>query len=201
MKCSGPDPREVQRAKELCEDLLSNVREQYERFKEQPPPPQNFGGYGNHHNYQRMGGDRGGYSNPYSGYGGGQQSNSPAPATPSAMSPTSQQAPPGTSGPPGATDYAAQYAQYYGGQDPYAAYGGYQSYLAYYQYYQQAAQQQQQQQSPPPAPANPPPPPNDAPPPPPPPPPPSGSPPSGGTNGGSFNAVSFMCLVTFPSLK
>ena len=31
--CSGPDPVEVQKAKELCEDLLKNVREQYEEFK------------------------------------------------------------------------------------------------------------------------------------------------------------------------
>lgn len=43
-----------------------------------------------------------------------------------------------TSQTPGAQDYAAQYAQYYGGADPYAAYGGYENYVSmYYQYYQQ----------------------------------------------------------------
>src|SRR5271163_4192274 len=35
---AGPDPKEVQKAKELCEDLLGNVRQQYERFKANPPP-------------------------------------------------------------------------------------------------------------------------------------------------------------------
>ncbi|KAA8574332.1 hypothetical protein EYC84_005819 [Monilinia fructicola] len=34
---AGPDPNEVQKAKELCEDLLKNVREQYEEFKARPP--------------------------------------------------------------------------------------------------------------------------------------------------------------------
>ncbi|MCJ1256975.1 hypothetical protein MMC24_004800 [Lignoscripta atroalba] len=170
---AGPDPREVQHAKELCEDLLGNVKEQYERFKEQPPPQRGYGsgsyGQGDRHGY-------GGYSGGYGGGYGGQQS----PAASSAMSPTTQ-APPGTPGAPGAgspTDYSAQYAQYYGGQDPYAAYGGYQNYVAYYQYYQQQAAQQQQA-----APGAPPGPPSD----PPPPPPPSGSPPA--ANGG-YNAVS-----------
>ena len=40
------------------------------------------------------------------------------------MSPTSQ-GPPGAGSPAPGADYATQYAQYYGGQDPYAAYGGY----------------------------------------------------------------------------
>ncbi|KAI9887582.1 MAG: hypothetical protein M1823_000566 [Watsoniomyces obsoletus] len=191
---AGPDPREVQHAKELCEDLLANVKEQYERFKENPPP-QSHGGYGHNSNYQsrhdRGSGGGGGYhtnnTNSYGGYGGGgPQSHSPAPPA-SAMSPTSHGAPGSDAGPPGATDYSAQYAQYYGGQDPYAAYGGYQNYVAYYQYYQQLQQQQQQQggaavgagagTS-----ASPPPPPTEAPPPPPP-----SEPPSNG--GGSFNAV------------
>jgi len=156
---SGPDPKEVERAKELCIDLLTNVREQYERFKENPPQ-RSYGG-------NSYGGDR---SNAYGGYGAyGQQS----PATPAAPTP----APPGVSGASSPTDYSAQYAQYYGGQDPYAAYGGYQNYMAYYQYYQQQATQQQA------APGAPPPgPPTEEPPPPPPP---SGSPPA---NGG-YNSV------------
>lgn len=71
------------------------------------------------------------------------------------------------------------------GGDPYAAYGGYANYVAYYQYYQQAANQQQQA-----APgAAPPAPPGDEPPPPPPPP--SGSP---NANGG-YNNVGKLSIV------
>ncbi|MCJ1260881.1 hypothetical protein MMC22_000745 [Lobaria immixta] len=166
---AGPDPREVQHAKELCEDLLTNVKEQYERYKENPP--QQSRGYGAA-GYQQ--GDRQAYGAPGSGYGGYGGQQSPAPAA------AAIQAPPGTPGAPGAgspTDYGAQYAQYYG-QDPYAAYGGYQAYVAMYQQYYQ-------QQSQPTAPgAAPPGPPSDDPPPPPPP---SGSPPA--ANGG-YNNVS-----------
>ncbi|MCJ1355595.1 MAG: hypothetical protein MMC33_005587 [Icmadophila ericetorum] len=170
---AGPDPREVQRAKELCEDLLNNVKEQYERFKENPPPQRGYGS-GSYGSGERQG-SYGGYGGYGTGYGG---------AASSAQSPTTPQAPPGTPGAPGAaspTDYSAQYAQYYaGGQDPYAAYGGYQNYVAYYQYYQQQAVQQQQTTAPPGAPPGPP---SE----PPPPPPPSGSPP---TANGGYNAVS-----------
>lgn len=119
---SGPDPNEVQHAKELCEDLLTNVKEQYQRFKENPPQHSRGYGSGNYQQNDRQG--YGGYSGGYGGGYGGHQS--PAPA--SAASPTSQ-APPGTPAAPGAgtlADYGAQYAQYYGSQDPYAAYGGYQ---------------------------------------------------------------------------
>ncbi|KAI4134665.1 MAG: hypothetical protein LQ347_001337 [Umbilicaria vellea] len=170
---AGPDPNEVQHAKELCEDLLTNVKEQYQRFKENPPQQSRGYGSGNYQQNDRQG--YGGYSGGYGGGYGGHQS--PAPA--SAASPTSQ-APPGTPAAPGAgalTDYGAQYAQYYGGPDPYAAYGGYQNYVACYQYWQQQAAQQQQA-----APGAPPGPPTE----PPPPPPPSGSPPA--ANGG-YNAV------------
>lgn len=161
MTVSGPDPAEVQHAKDLCESLLENVKEQYARFKDNPPQQRGYG-------YQQ-GGDRQSYGSGYGSYGGAQ---SPVAA-----------ATPVTPGPPGAsspTDYAANYAQYYGGQDPYAAYGGYQNYIAYYQYYQQqAAQQSSAPGSAPPAPPN-----DDAPPPPPPP---SGPPPA--ANGG-YNSVS-----------
>ncbi|KAI9731785.1 MAG: hypothetical protein M1834_004574 [Cirrosporium novae-zelandiae] len=178
---AGPDPKEVQHAKELCEDLLGNVREQYERFKEQPPP-QHFGsnsGYGGGYGGGYGRNDRSSSYGGYQGYGAG----SPTSAT---MSPATQ--PPGTpAAAPGAAgspvDYSAQYAQYYAGQDPYAAYGGYQNYVAYYQYYQQQAAQQQQQ-------APPPPPGGEAPPPPPPPPTASaGSPPPPPGNGGMYSAV------------
>ncbi|KIW27311.1 uncharacterized protein PV07_07062 [Cladophialophora immunda] len=169
---AGPQPAQVQKAKELCEDLLANVRVNFEHFKANPPPPRmesytdGYGADANRSSYGGHGRDRGrdnsyshgnnnnNYNSPYSG-----ASTTPAPGT--ASSPT---------------DYAAQYAQYYANQpggDPYAAYGGYQNYVAYYQYYQQQAAAHQQQSPPPPPPAdsNPPPPPADggaAPPPPPP---------------------------------
>ncbi|GIK03651.1 hypothetical protein Aspvir_007724 [Aspergillus viridinutans] len=175
---AGPDPNDVQAAKELCEDLLANVREQYQRFKENPPQ-HSYGGYG------QRGGDRyygSGYGGGYSSQHNQQHSNSPsATASPA-------QAASGTSGAAGAgspADYSAQYAQYYG-SDPYAAYGGYQNYVAYYQYYQQAAQQQQQQQSSQSQSPAPPPPPSEAPPPPPPG---AGSPPPPPPGGGSYSAV------------
>ncbi|PLN78895.1 hypothetical protein BDW42DRAFT_174097 [Aspergillus taichungensis] len=174
---AGPDPNEVQNAKELCEDLLSNVREQYQRFKENPPQ-HNYGGYsgprGDRYNNNYGGGGGGG---GYGGYGN-QQSHSPsASASPATQQPASTGSGAGTP-----ADYSAQYAQYYG-SDPYAAYGGYQNYVAYYQYYQQAAAQQQQSQSPAPPP---PPPASEAPPPPPPG---SGSPPPPPPGAPSYGAV------------
>lgn len=183
----GPDPREVQHAKELCEDLLTNVKEQYERFKENPP--QQSRGYGAA-GYQQ--GDRQGYGAPGSGYGGYGNQQSPPPNFIPAQSFPANQAPPGTPGAPGAgsptdygapgagsaNDYSAPYGQYHGGQDPYAAYGGYQAYLALYQSYYYQQSQVTAPGAPPPGP------PNDEPPPPPPP---SGSPPA--ANGG-YNNVS-----------
>ena len=178
----GPDPNEVQKAKELCLSLLENVREQYHRFKENPPQRAGFG-------YDRQqpptpSNPYGGYGQQSSGYGSSSYGQSQSPTTPSAPPGTS-----GTSGPPGvsspgaaATDYAAQYAQYYGGQDPYAAYGGYQNYVAYYQQYYAQQQAQQQGQGTPGAQSAQG---EDAPPPPP-----SGSPPNGG-----YNSVG---LSTFP---
>jgi hypothetical protein len=128
INCSGPDPKEVQRAKELCLDLLANVREQYEEFKSRPPPQRGYSdrapstGYGGQSGYgDRQVSDR---SNSYGGYANA-YSNSPAPHTSgSAMTPPSTGAP-GAGTPAAGADYSAQYALYYGGQDPYAAYGGY----------------------------------------------------------------------------
>ncbi|KAI4102392.1 MAG: hypothetical protein L6R37_004403 [Teloschistes peruensis] len=185
---AGPDPKEVQHARELCEDLLANVKEQYERFKENPPNRGYGGGYGQENRQQ------GGYStqNPYGTYGGGGGA-AQSPSTPSSATP----GPPGASG----ADYTAQYAQYYAtlpGGDPYAAYGGYANYLAYYQYYQQQAVQQQAGApgaagagaGAPPAPPG-----EEAPPPPPPPP--SGSPPANGgyNNVGVWDICIRMCLA------
>ncbi|KAI0874963.1 hypothetical protein GGS24DRAFT_457481 [Hypoxylon argillaceum] len=191
---AGPDIKMVEKAKELCEDLVGKVKEEYEEFKTRPPR-QHYGGhggngggygdrYGDRHNDRY--GDRyersGNRSGQYGGHGG--YNNSPAP-TGNAASPV----PGGAGSPPGANnDYSAQYAQYYGTQDPYAAYGGYAGYMQYYQQYYAAAQAAQQGSPAPGASASPPPPPpTEAPPPPPPggaapppPPPPSGSPPAYG---------------------
>ncbi|KEY70391.1 hypothetical protein S7711_06559 [Stachybotrys chartarum IBT 7711] len=157
---TGPDPEMVEKGKGLCEDLIANVKEHYEEFKARPP---RHSGYGDHHG---RGHSHGG--NSYSSYNRynseSAQSHSPAP---------------GVQSPANATDYAAQYAQYYNGADPYAAYGGYANYVAMYQQYYGIQAQQAPGQS-----ASPPPPPSEAAPPPPPPPgaappppPPSGSPP------------------------
>ncbi|KAI9714415.1 MAG: hypothetical protein M1820_000376 [Bogoriella megaspora] len=182
---AGPDPSDVKRARDLCEDLLSNVKVQYEQFKERGPTqrgPRGGGGY-------NSGGYNQGRNNSYgsgyeAGYGGGQ---SPANAG-SLMSPGGQ----GTPNTPGSAvpaDYAAstaQYAQYYAqnpDQDPYAAYGGYDNYVNYYYQYwaqqQQGAGEQYQQATPgaaPGAPTQTPPQPSGSAPPPPP----SSAPPSGG---------------------
>ena len=102
----------LEKAKELCEDLVANVKEQYEEFKSRPPRyndrGRGGGGGGDHY----RGGDRQDRGNSY---GGGYASHNA-----STNSPTQ-----GTNSPANAADYAAQYAQYYGGADPYAAYGGY----------------------------------------------------------------------------
>lgn len=188
---SGPDDRMIDKAKELCEDLIANVKEQYEEFKARPP--RHHGGYGGH---RSGGGHHGGYDH-YSG--GGRQSSHDYSHSPA----------PGAGNPASTNDYSAQYAQYYAnGQDPYAPWGGYQKYIystlwrkhlltacsyvaLYQQYYGQQTQQQQPTQ--PAAPGN-----SASPPPPPPssaaPPPPSGSPPpppSGAAPGtGAYSSVS-----------
>ncbi|KAI0376154.1 hypothetical protein F5Y04DRAFT_273940 [Hypomontagnella monticulosa] len=223
---AGPDPKMVDKAKELCEDLIANVKEQYEEFKSRPPR-QHYGGhsggggegggYGERSYGERSYGGGGRYndrqgsgSGSYGGYGG--YNNSPNPAA-NAASP----APPGQGSPANAnSDYAAQYAQYYGGQDPYAAYGGYAAYMQYYQQYYAAAQAAQQGSPTPPVPgasvSPPPPPPTEAPPPPPPggsaPPPPPPPPPGAGSYGSVrtlqyspiINALGTMSHQRYPSI-
>ncbi|EGX88803.1 KH domain protein [Cordyceps militaris CM01] len=201
---AGPDPAMVERGRELCQDLIDNVREQYEEFRSRPPRQHGdrYGGDRGDRGDRGYGGDRrGGYNDRggdhYSGRGGGggdsyssygRQNSESGPANAAVSTDTTANA-----------DYNAQYAQYYAqaaanGQDPYAAYGGYANYLVMYQQYY--AQYQQGQggaaQSPTQAPgASPPPPPSDSAPPPPPsnaapPPPPSASPPGAP---GSYSAV------------
>jgi len=162
----GPDANEVKRARELCEDLLGNVKEQYQQFKERGPrggnrfgggdygnggygQQDNRGGYDNRSgNYDNRGGGHdnrsGGYDNRSAGgYGHGQgQTNSPYSAQQAASAMSPGVGTPGAGADPNA-ELAAQYAAYYAAnpdQDPYAAYGGYQAYAAYYAYYQQQAQ-------------------------------------------------------------
>ncbi|KAK4222494.1 hypothetical protein QBC38DRAFT_512944 [Podospora fimiseda] len=212
---AGPDPEMVAKAKALCEDLLTNVKEQYEEFKNRPPR-QHYGGQSGHGG--GYGGRGGGDS--YQGYSRGDNHhnnsnsnsnnhsyrNSPAPGVPSTASPVHA-----ATTPTAATDYAAQYAQYYGAQaggaDPYAAYGGYQAYVAMYQqYYQAAALASGQQGAAAPgasSPAPPPPPSEAAPPPPPPssaappPPPPSGPPGMSGGYSSIFYALFSWELVVY----
>jgi hypothetical protein len=168
---TGPDADMVAKGKELCEDLVANVKEQYSEFRSRPRFHNNSGGYGRDHGRDSgHGGGNNSYSS-YNRYGSEAASNSPAPGVQS----------PSTS----ATDYAAQYAQYYNGADPYAAWGGYANYVAMYQQYYGAQAQVQGSPTAPGQSASPPPPPSDAAPPPPPsaappPPPPSGSPPGAG---------------------
>lgn len=104
----------VMKAKELCEDLIANVKEQYEEFKTRPRY-QSHGSYGDQNRGSYGGGGgygSGGGGGGYSGYG--RQPSEGAAAAPGVSSPGNA-----------AADYAAQYAQYYNGADPYAAYGGY----------------------------------------------------------------------------
>lgn len=182
----------VQRAKELCLDLLDNVKQQYEQFKERGPR-ERPGGYGNGYGNRGDRGDRNDRGERYSNHRDNNYSQGYN--TRQAIG----QASPGTTAEPTGDAAATQewINQYYGGQDPYAAYGGYEAYMRmYWQYYQQqqGAATGAAVGSPPsantyPVPSSAPHPGYEQPPPPPneiPPPPPSGSPP--GT--GSYNAVS-----------
>lgn len=123
---SGREQEMVDKGKELCEDLIDNVKQQYEEFKNRPPRGYGGGGGGGGHRggYGDHGPPRGGDS--YTPYGGSSYRNEGRPASPRATASASA-TPPAT----GTPDYAAQYAQYYGGQDPYAAYGGYAAYVKF----------------------------------------------------------------------
>lgn len=137
----------VQSAKNLCEDLIAKVKEEYEIFKSRPPRfggrdggyggrdggyrgrdeggyrGRDDGGYGGH-DRGHGGGGGGGYGS-YNRYGSHDQGSTNSPAPPGVNSPN----------PNASADYAAQYAQYYGGQDPYAAYGGYAKYVSLHIHY------------------------------------------------------------------
>ncbi|ODQ52962.1 hypothetical protein SAICODRAFT_35222 [Saitoella complicata NRRL Y-17804] len=121
---TGPDAQGVQRAKEMCEDLLKTVKDAYEQHKLQPRQQYNDRGHGGGRDYNRQHSQGQSQSQ---GYGTpGASSASPAPSAAAG----------------GASGAADPYAAYANGQDPYAAYGGYQAYMAYYYQYYAAAQQQ-----------------------------------------------------------
>lgn len=151
---AGPQPPQVQKAKELCEDLLKSVRQNYENFKANPPP-QRMESYTDGYGADAQRGGYSSYGRSSSSYHqSGYNANNPSPApgttaTPpvTAMSPTSATVP---QMPDQATiDYYAQYYANQPGGDPYAAYGGYANYVSYY--YQSYYQQQQQAPPPPPS--------------------------------------------------
>ncbi|KAF2117717.1 hypothetical protein BDV96DRAFT_597604 [Lophiotrema nucula] len=193
---AGPRPEGVARAKELCVELLSSVKENYAAFKERPPQ-QRYGdrhggdGYSNGRGYD--GGDRGGRGRGRDqgqdsghgyggggGYGGHDSYGGYAAQQPTVQSPVGATG--GAADASGYGDYYAQWAawqQANPGADPYAQYGGYEGYMAWMtQYYGAAAAQQSPVPGtpsvaappPPPPPSDPAPPPGGAPPPPPPPP-------------------------------
>lgn len=135
----------VEKGKELCEDLVANVKVQYEEFKKRPPRP-SYGGVGyndrerDHNRDRDVDRDRdrerdrdrdrewerdkpGPQSAPHAAqnYYSGAYNSQASPGTASAISPP----PPGVGSPTNMNDFAAQIAQYYGGVDPYAQYGGY----------------------------------------------------------------------------
>src|SRR6478609_11833430 len=62
---SGPDADMVAKGKELCEDLVANVKEQYREFRARPRF-HNSGGYGDHGRGSSHGG--GNNNNSYSSY-------------------------------------------------------------------------------------------------------------------------------------
>jgi hypothetical protein len=156
---AGPDPAQVQVAKTDCLELLKAVKTQYEEFKRHGPSyGRNDGGRGDQRgpsggdrdrngsgSYGGQAGSPGGYGAGY-GYGGGYGSSQQyTPNTTSSSYGAPAAASPVAATPAGAdADYSAAWAQYYqqGGQDPYAAYGGYEAYM------QQYAQWQASQQSP-----------------------------------------------------
>lgn len=134
-----PDPESAEKARELCMGLLRQVKNNYEEHKERGPP-RRYGGGGRDH-YGNRGGGQGGYgrggnngSHYTNNYGGGYNNHDQSSQVGAA---SSQQ--PAVGGTEYANaDYNAQIAQYYGGQDPYAQYGGYQNYCKlYYEYMQQ----------------------------------------------------------------
>lgn len=117
---SGPDAEMVEKGKSLCEDLVANVKQQYEEFKSRPPRYNDRGGHHGGDRY-RGGSDRHHYDRGHSSYSGGGGGGYGSEHHTSTHSPAQGTDSPGQN----AVDYSAAYAQYYGGADPYAAYGGY----------------------------------------------------------------------------
>ena len=133
---AGPDAKDVERAKGLCEDLVASVRSRYEQHKANPPqraynpPSHESGGYGSGYGQSSSGGSGSGYAGygGHGGYGGGGSSGgyggygSGYGSSGSAQSPLGASAP-GTSG--GGQDYSAQWAEYFRQNPQMAVYYGY----------------------------------------------------------------------------
>ena len=150
---SGPNLEDVQRGKELCEDLLTNVRERYQEHKARGPTRGPYGSRGGpqhgqdrHDGYDSQQRD----SQSYDSYA--RNPMSPGSGADHGQAQYDQQHQPQTQ-----DSYAqmAQWAEYYAQNpeaDPYKDYGGFSAYMQNYyaQYYQQQGQQasdpQQQQQ-------------------------------------------------------
>ncbi|KAK9456209.1 hypothetical protein V1511DRAFT_261829 [Dipodascopsis uninucleata] len=153
----GPDPANVARAVELASDLIKTVVDNYNTFKSNSQnQPRRFNHHNGHQSHHHGGSGRfnnnqhnmpsgGGYNqfqnfNKNAGY---TTQLSPSPEIPAAdvASPPSDPSAALTN-----PDYTAYYAAVAAGQDPYAAYGGYENYVRYYQqYYAQYYSQMQQQ--------------------------------------------------------
>ncbi|WPH00936.1 Hypothetical protein R9X50_00377000 [Acrodontium crateriforme] len=150
---AGPDPNEVQRAKAMCEELLSTVKDSYQSFKERPQ--RNGGGYGGGYGNDDRGNYRdrnsGGYGGSYNGgqhnqAAGGYSAGSGGAQSPTqASAQTTQTAQTMDPNDPAALAQYQAWAAYYAqnpSADPYAAYGGYAAMMAQYM---QGAQQPQSQ--------------------------------------------------------
>lgn len=143
---AGPDPNEVKNARDLCEDLLGNVKTQYQAFKERGGQRGGYGrggdggGRGDHYGSGDRYGGRGGYDQQdqygaqQQGYGAAAQLSTGAAAV--GADPTNPFA--------GMTfEQAMQYGAYYGQQyaasglpDPYEQYGGIVAFVQqYYAYF------------------------------------------------------------------
>jgi hypothetical protein len=162
---SGPDAGQVALAKQLSEDLLVHIRQQYQEFKDERANNGGYGGRGGYGGgrggggYDNRGGNdnrggyegRGGYDNNRGGYSGYGSNHSPAPAASVDPAVVADQwsayyASMGYSVPTADASGAQPAAAVTGPAGPndfdYTAYGGYESYLTQYHAAAAAAAQQ-----------------------------------------------------------
>ncbi|KAF2479865.1 hypothetical protein BDY17DRAFT_302825 [Neohortaea acidophila] len=149
---AGPDPNQVEVAKQQCIDLLDTVKGNYQEFKERGPRGGSGGGRGGGYDDRRGGGyeqrERNNGSGTYGGNGQAYNYQQPqqaayggvAQSPPAALQQPDQQAQAANMDPAVLAAWV-QYYQEHPDQDPYAAYGGYAAMMA--QYYQAQPQQPQ----------------------------------------------------------